>query len=89
MTLGPSIALLAWMERWKGPVVNVLATFGRVPFFFYVVHIYVIHVAIVGAGWLQGFPVSAMLDFCLFLPKGFGFSLPVVYLLWAALVLGP
>jgi hypothetical protein len=58
-----------------------------VPFFFYVVHIYVIHIATVGAGWLQGFPVSAMLDFCLFLPKGFGFSLPVVYVLWVGLVL--
>ena len=87
MTLGPSIALLAWMERWKGAAVSFLATFGRVPFFFYVVHIYVIHTATVGAGWLQGFPVSAMLDFCLFLPKEFGFSLPVVYLLWAGLVL--
>jgi uncharacterized membrane protein len=87
MTLGPSIALLAWMERWRGRVVGVLATFGRVPFFFYVVHIYVIHIATVGAGWLQGFPVSAMLDFCLFLPKGFGFSLPVVYVLWVGLVL--
>jgi uncharacterized membrane protein len=88
MTLGPSIALLAWMERWKGAAVNFLAVFGRVPFFFYVVHVYVIHTAVVGAGWLQGFPVSAMLDFCLFLPKEFGFSLPVVYLLWAGLVLG-
>jgi hypothetical protein len=87
MTLGPSIALLAWMERWKGAAVSVLATFGRVPFFFYVVHIYVIHTATVAAGWLEGFPVSAMLDFGLFLPKEFGFSLPVVYLLWVGLVL--
>jgi uncharacterized membrane protein len=88
MTLGPSIALLAWMERWTGRAVSVLATFGRVPFFFYIVHVYVIHTATVAAGWLQGFPVSAMLDFALFLPKEFGFSLPVVYLLWAGLVLG-
>jgi uncharacterized membrane protein len=87
MTLGPSIALLAWMERWKGAAVGVLAAFGRVPFFFYVVHVYVIHVATVAAGWLTGFPVSAMLDFCIFLPKEFGFSLPVVYLLWVLLVL--
>ena len=87
MTLGPSIALLAWMERWKGAAVSFLATFGRVPFFFYIVHIYVIHSATVAAGWLQGFPVSAFFEFCLFLPKEFGFSLPVVYLLWAGLVL--
>lgn len=87
MTLGPSIALLAWMEHWRGAAVHMLATFGRVPFFFYIVHIYVIHAATVAAGWLQGFPVPAFFDFCLFLPKEFGFSLPVVYLLWAGLVL--
>jgi uncharacterized membrane protein len=87
MTLGPSIALLAWMEQWKGAAVSFLATFGRVPFFFYVVHIYVIHTVTVGAGWLQGFPVPAMMELCLFLPKDFGFSLPVIYLLWAGLVL--
>jgi uncharacterized membrane protein len=87
MTLGPSIALLAWMERWNGRVVSVLATFGKVPFFFYVVHLYVIHTVTVGAGWLQGFPVSAMMELCLFLPKEFGFSLPVIYLLWVGLVL--
>ena len=87
MTLGPSIALLAWMERWKGAAANFLIAFGRVPFFFYIVHIYVIHTAVVAAGALQGFPVSAFFDFCLFLPKEFGFSLPVVYLLWVGLVL--
>jgi uncharacterized membrane protein len=87
MTLGPAIALLAWMERWKGAAVSLLATFGRVPFFFYIVHLYVIHAVTVGAGWLQGFPVSAMTELCLFLPKEFGFSLPVVYLLWVGLVL--
>jgi uncharacterized membrane protein len=87
MALGPSIALLAWMERWKGGVASFLATFGRVPFFFYLVHVYVIHTMTVAAGWLQGFPASAMLDLFLFLPKEFGFSLPVIYLLWVGLVL--
>jgi uncharacterized membrane protein len=88
MTLGPSIALLAWMERSRGAAAHVLTTFGRVPLFFYVVHVYVIHIATVAAGWVLGFPVAAMLDFCLFLPKEFGFSLPVIYLLWVALVVG-
>ncbi len=41
------------MER---AAVAVLATFGRVPFFFYIVHVYVIHTATVAAGWLQGYP---------------------------------
>jgi uncharacterized membrane protein len=87
MTLGPAIAALAVLDRWKGPVARAFADFGRVPFFFYVVHLYVIHAAAVAAGWLQGFPPAAMMDFCFFLPKAYGFSLPVVYAIWIALVL--
>jgi hypothetical protein len=44
MTLGPTIALLPFAERARGPVGNLLATFGRVPMFYYLLHIPVIHV---------------------------------------------
>jgi uncharacterized membrane protein len=43
MTLGPTIALLPFAERARGPVGNLLATFGRVPMFYYLLHIPVIH----------------------------------------------
>lgn len=45
MTLGPAIALLPLLERWRGRLAAVLVTFGRVPLFFYVVHIPVLHLA--------------------------------------------
>ncbi len=45
MTLGPMIALLPWAERAKGAVAEALNTFGRVPLFYYLLHIPVIHVA--------------------------------------------
>jgi uncharacterized membrane protein len=43
MTLGPMILLMPWAERARGPVARVLETFGRVPMFYYLAHILVIH----------------------------------------------
>ena len=43
MTLGPTIALLPLAERARSRAAGVLATFGRVPFFYYLLHIPLIH----------------------------------------------
>ena len=47
MTLGPTILLIPLLERARGPVANVLTVFGRVPFFYYVLHIPLIHLIFV------------------------------------------
>jgi uncharacterized membrane protein len=44
MTLGPPIALLPFAEKARGPVARVLEVFGRVPMFYYLLHIPLIHV---------------------------------------------
>jgi uncharacterized membrane protein len=48
MTLGPTILLIPVLERARGPVARVLTVFGRVPFFYYVLHIPLIHLVFVG-----------------------------------------
>ena len=43
MTLGPVIALTPFAEKARGWLANVLTVFGRVPMFYYILHILVIH----------------------------------------------
>src|SRR5207244_9538797 len=51
MTLGPSLLLLAAFESARGRVADWITTFGRVPFFYYVAHIFVIHALAVAFAW--------------------------------------
>ena len=44
MTLGPTIALIPLLERARGAPARWMTAFGRVPFFYYVLHIPLIHV---------------------------------------------
>lgn len=86
MTLGPALVALSLFRRVTGPVASVLATFGRVPFLFYVAHIYLVHAVAVAAGVAQGFAAADMRTVFFQYPEGYGFGLPVVYLAWIGVV---
>jgi uncharacterized membrane protein len=45
MTLGPIIVLTPYAEKAKGWLAKVLTVFGRTPFFYYILHILIIHLA--------------------------------------------
>ena len=47
MTLGPMILLLPLADRARGKIGEIFAVFGRVPMFYYLLHIPVIHLAAV------------------------------------------
>ncbi len=83
MTLGPAAAACACMENWRGRIKDVLVTYGRVPFAFYVMHFFLIHALSVLCGVLQGFPASDFFTVYFFYPKGYGLPLWGVYLVWA------
>lgn len=86
MTLGPALMALALIERLRGPVSEWLQLFGQVPLFYYVVHLYLIHLLAIGAGMLQGFQVDEMATIYRRLPLTYGYGLLVVYLVWGAVV---
>ena len=91
ITLGPSLLFLAVTEKLNGAVVKVVSVYGRVPMFYYILHIYVIHlVALVASAvtpgqdwsiWLLKDPIWFTKDL-----QGYGFSLPVAYLFWITIV---
>lgn len=91
MTLGPAILFLAFSEKLRGRLASALMVFGRVPFFYYVLHLYLIHLGAMLAAQLTGFGWQVMvLDEPVFMAsglKGYGFSLPVTYVIWAGMVL--
>jgi uncharacterized membrane protein len=86
MTLGPALVVLHAFREAKGPVAGMFVTFGRVPFLFYVAHLYLIHTIAVGAAVTQGFPASSLMVMYRYRPNGFGFGLPMIYLVWLAVV---
>jgi uncharacterized membrane protein len=88
MTLGPAIALVPLIERARGVVANWVGTFGRVPFFYYMVHIPLIHALALGVSLIR----TGSLNPWLFAnhpmgnpeaPAGYTWGLPLLYLVWA------
>ena len=89
MTLGPSFLLLAWLDRDRVPRgMKALWTFGRVPMFFYILHLYLIHVLAVVVAALRGQSVSWLFHGAIFgdTPAGYGYGLPFVYCIWITAV---
>lgn len=72
VTLGAALMLLGWFERLTGRASNILVTFGRVSFFYYILHLYFIHVISVSIGLWQGFTLHEMAVNFLETPPKFG-----------------
>lgn len=85
--LGFASIILSVAERWRQPLNKALVTIGRVPLFFYLIHIYVTHFLAVLAGILQGLPASAWFVDSHHMPDGYGFELPVIYFVWLCILL--
>ncbi|WP_170246413.1 DUF1624 domain-containing protein [Colwellia hornerae] len=87
MTLGPCFILLALAENCKGKLAQILTIFGRTPFLFYVAHIYLIHLLASLTGIVLGHNPEKMIGSFIFYPEDWGFSLPIVYIVWLAVLL--
>ena len=92
MTLGPTIALLPFLENARGALARWLTVFGRVPMFYYLIPVPLIHLLALGVSrvrlgeispWLfanhpMGNPVP---------PEGYTWSLPLLFGVWMLAVL--
>lgn len=89
MTLGPALIFMALMENIKAGWSKVVSVYGRVPFFYYILHFYLIHIFCVIVFFASGYTVDQINDRqtpFLFRPLNFGFDLWVVYAIWIAVV---
>ncbi len=91
MTLGAAFLFLANSEKLKGRAVDFFSTFGRVPFFCYIIHIYLIHLIALTFAQISGFGwrILILQDWITETPslKGYGFPLWVVYAVWIGVIL--
>src|SRR4051812_11025092 len=91
MTLGPTILLLPLAERARGKIGEIVAIFGRVPMFYYLLHIPTIHLAAV----IVSFVREGRADPWLFTnhptmnpppPDGYMWRLSLLYAVWIVVI---
>ena len=100
MTLGPAITAIGLFDRdVTGPISRFFITFGRVPLFYYLLHLPLIHVLAIGADYLwygygnSPFKMDGPWVGAKVLKEqsdqypDYGWSLPSVYLIWILVVL--
>lgn len=89
MTIGPAILSLPLLEKMNNAISRFFMVYGRVPMFYYLLHIYLIHAMAIVVGIMMHVPTEYFTDpNKMFAPKpGWGFSLPMVYMYWAIVVL--
>ena len=90
MTIGPSLLLLSWLDRFgHDPFVKRLTqpflVFGRVPMFFYILHLYVIHVLAIAMAYIFRQPVDWLWHGSFWMndtPESYGHGLYFIYMMW-------
>jgi uncharacterized membrane protein len=93
MTLGPAMLFLwamdAGVPQWMRPAL----IFGKVPMFYYLLHIPLIHLIAIAVCYARYGQVHWMFEspdigsFPITAPPGWGYSLPIIYLVWGIVVL--
>lgn len=91
ITIGTGMLLLAYLEKIKNNFTDKLLVFGRTAFFYYILHLYVIHIVCTILYFSRGESLQHAIDSMKTLPfmfqvPGEGYSLAIVYLVWVAVV---
>lgn len=93
MTLGPALIVLAFLDRANASnlLTCIFSTFGRVPLFYYVLHLSLIHTIAVVISYIRYGEASWLFGtgwmFRGGLPPEYGYELKIVYLAWIGVVI--
>lgn len=88
LTLGIMFLLLYLAEKLAGSIPRLLAVYGQVPLFYYLLHWYVVHLTLFAVLFIQGFNThDFVFGFRFGRPEAVsGLSLGGIYLVWAGVV---
>jgi hypothetical protein len=91
MTIGPALLFLALIEKVQNRFTNIMRTYGRTAFFYYIIHWYVIHTICTICFFARGHSlhdaIASMQNLpFMFVIAGEGYSLGVVYLIWLLVI---
>jgi uncharacterized membrane protein len=93
MTLGPAMVFLWAVDDNTPRLLQPALAFGKVPMFYYLLHIPLIHLLAIAVCYARlrhvywMFQSPSVEQFPVTPPPGWGFSLPIVYLVWAVVVI--
>lgn len=91
VTLGPALIFLALTEKPRNALTSKITVFGRVAMFYYVAHLFLIHLAAIVGAVILGYKWTDMILTTRIYTspelKGYGFNLITVYLVWIGLIL--
>lgn len=94
MTIGPALIFLALTDRFDfrsalGKLAHPFIVIGKVPMFYYLLHLYLIHAMAIVVGMATGQPYKWLLRggfMTAQLPDGYGHGLPFIWAIWALTV---
>ena len=90
MTIGPALLLMAWWDEIQNGFTKIVSVYGRVPFFYFLAHLFVIHLFSAVTYFMRGHSLAEGVNpaaFIKFIEPGEGFQLKYVYLVWLAIVI--
>ena len=87
MTLGPAIAVMPLLEKTRGFFSRFFQVYGKVPMFYYILHLYLIHAMAMALGLIKGFPFTYFTHGFFDPAPNWGYGLPGVYLAWVIAIL--
>ncbi len=81
MTIGPTFLLMFFLEDKKLRGMNIFSAYGKVPLFFYLIHIFIVHLLAMGLASITGFGAHNMIiDFWVtYQPELKGYGVPLFW----------
>jgi len=86
ITIGPGLLALSYLEKIENGFTKIMVIFGRTAFFYYILHLYLIHALAALNFYLLGHQLEGN-PVWYFLVPGEGYHLAVVYAIWMLVIL--